>query len=448
MVLKLYNTLSRQFDPAPPHSPVGLYVCGPTVYNYAHLGNWRTLVVADLLRRSLEYYGSQVKHVMNITDVDDKTIAASQNQGENLATLTKRYEQLFLTDFAELNLLPPTTLTRATEHLGEMIALIETLLEKGHAYPGENGIYFSINSFAPYGRLSGRPLDQGLEQDETPARGKRDHRDFALWKFPTPEDGPNHWPAPFGEGRPGWHIECSAMSLKELGSGFDYHLGGTDLIFPHHENEIAQSEAATGQPFAKHWVHAAFLMVNGQKMSKSLGNFFTLADIRAKQVSPLAYRYWLLTSHYRSLANFTWEALAGAESALKKLNHFAASADPSNQTVNAEYDEKFKTCLANDLNLPEAVALAWQLVKDESLAPAKRVATLLKFDQVLGLKLGTKTPRVIPAEITRLVAERQAARQAGNWAEADRLRQQITEQGFDLNDTATGTEVIPRMSTI
>lgn len=395
MALKLYNTLSQSIEDFTPHNPNGvlMYTCGPTVYDYAHVGNFRSFVMADLLRRALEYRAFTVKQVMNLTDVDDKTIKASSEAGESLAHFTQKFEQLFIADSQELNIKEPAVRPRATEHITEMITLINELLEKKVAYASTDGIYFKISEFKDYGALA--HLAPNTEHNQTRINSdeydKSDPRDFALWKFSTPNDGEVAWEAPFGAGRPGWHIECSAMAFKHLGPSIDIHTGGIDLIFPHHTNERAQSESASGKNFVKHWFHSNFVNIEGKKMSKSLGNFATLQTLKEKNITPLAFRYWLLTAHYRTEVNLTWEALAGAQTAYERLQNkvknlvYPELVEGGN--INLKYQQKFIDFIENDLNIPSALALVWTLLADKEVSNPDKKATILDFDKVLGLKL-------------------------------------------------------------
>ncbi len=441
MDLKLYNTLTRQLEIFTPLEPtVRLYTCGPTVYNYAHIGNWRSFLMGDLLRRTLEYNQFPVKYVMNITDVDDKTISGSQKANQSLTEFTQFYEQAFLADLKALHILPPTIFTHATAFIPQMIDLISKLIETNHAYATSDGIYFAVDSFPEYGKLSQRPVD-GSEARDDQSHDKKDPRDFAVWKFKSATDGEVGWDAPFGAGRPGWHIECSAMSMSELGNQFDLHTGGADLMFPHHDNEIAQSEAATGaSPLARFWLHGAFLNINDEKMSKSLDNFYTLRDIEIKQISPLAYRLWVLTAHYRTPANFSWEALAGAQTALNKIYTLVRALGSTLGEVDQNFRERFLAALNNDLNAPQALALLWELL-DSPLSPPVKLATILDFDKVLGLGLADLKPIEIPPAVTELAANREAARQAQNWALADELRAKIASLGFQVNDSPSGPQI-------
>ena len=323
-MLKFFNTYSRKKEPFKPIKKglAGLYACGPTVYNFAHIGNLRTYIFEDILRRTIESAGYKIKHVMNITDIDDKIIRDSAKAKQSIFEFTKRYEKAFFEDLNKLNIKKAQKYPKATEHIKEMVGLIKILLQKKIAYIANDGVYFDISKFKKYGRLSKlhlapRELSSRISVDEY---DKSDAQDFALWKFARGNE--SSWPAPFGVGRPGWHIECSAMSMKYLGKTFDIHAGGVDLIFPHHENEIAQSEGATGKKFVNYFLEGEHLLVGGEKMSKSLGNVFTLRDFETKKINPLVFRYFVLGAHYRSKLNFTWEALEGAEKALEKLYAF------------------------------------------------------------------------------------------------------------------------------
>lgn len=443
MVLKLYNTLTRaveEFQPLNPAGPVTVYSCGPTVYNYAHIGNWRAFMTADWLRRSLEYNGLSVKQVMNITDVDDKTIAGAKAAGLALGDFTKKYEQIFLTDLDSLNIRRPL-LVRATEHVSEMIALIETLFKRGFAYAASDGVYFAVGQFPSYGRFRKAIRPETFEPEASRTRDKRDPRDFALWKFHRPEDGSAKWEASFGVGRPGWHIECSAMSMRELGESFDIHMGGHDLMFPHHENELAQSEAASGKILARYWLHNDFVNVEGQKMSKSLGNVLTLSDLANRGLTPLAYRYWLMTAHYRTLVNFTWEAAQAAQTAFERVSEAIADLGEEVGVVDSDYQKRFTDAVNNDLGLPQALALLHELLADQNLLPADKRATVLDFDRVLGLKLSDIEGLTIPPKIQELVNQRAAARQNRDWSKADALRQEIEAAGYLVADTPAGQKV-------
>lgn len=441
MDLVLFNTLSGNKEKLQPihHREVSMYHCGPTVHDYAHIGNFRSSLIYDILRRTLEYAGYGVKQVMNITDIDDKTIKRSHDEGISLAALTLRYENYFLADLRHLNIKVPEQLPHATEHIGGMIVLIEKLLRDGYAYKADDGIYFDISKSKGYGTLAGLDLtaktESRIANDEY---DKKNARDFALWKFWTEDDGDNVFDASFGRGRPGWHIECSAMAMSKLGETIDIHSGGVDLVFPHHTNEIAQSEAATGKKFVNNWLHIEFLMVDGQKMSKSLGNFITIKTIVEHGFSPLAYRYWVLGAHYRTKANFTWEGLEGAQTAWLRLkDHMGEEIG----RVNEDYQKRFLEIILDDLDTPRALALAWEVAKDSNLSSADRTATLLDFDRVLGFGLEVKKHEEIPQNVKALVAARESARTEKKWTESDEIRDQINALGWSISDTDNGPEI-------
>lgn len=457
-MLKLYNTLARKKQVFKPlHGKrVGLYTCGPTVYWHAHIGNLRTYTFEDILRRVLKYNGYQVKQVMNITDVEDKIIKKAQQEKKDIYAITKPYTKIFFEDLKKLNIEKVESYPKATEHIKEMIGLTKKLLAKGIAYRGEDGsIYFSIKKFKNYGKLSQlkkRELKIGarISADEY---NKDDAQDFVLWKSAKPNEPT--WPSPWGKGRPGWHIECSAMSMKYLGKTLDIHAGAVDLIFPHHENEIAQSEGATGKIFSKFWVHGEHLLVDGQKMSKSLGNIFTLRDLENKKISPLAFRYLVLTSHYRSKLNFTWKSIEGAQKALDNLynelrNSMSGTSDVPNINVNfrtsdvQKFEKKFLEAINDDLNTPKAIAVIWEIIKNKNFNQKSKKQLLLKFDKVLGLGLAKIKPQKtaeIPEKIRQLAAEREKLRVNKQFIQADALRKKIERLGYIVSDTASGPEV-------
>lgn len=448
MPLKLYNTLTRKKEIFKPlrKNRVGLYTCGPTVYNYAHIGNLRTYIFQDVLKRTLNRSGFSVKHIMNTTDVDNKTIRASIEAGKSLKEFTVQYEKFFIDDLKKLHIELPTELARATEHIPSMIALIRKLLAKKVAYKKDGSVYFDISKFKPYGKLAHldkKGLKDGARAD-VDEYSKDEVRDFVLWKGKKQSEP--SWPAPFGKGRPGWHIECSAMSMQYLGTTFDLHTAGVDLIFPHHENEIAQSEAATGKKFVRYWVHGEHLLVNGEKMAKSLGNFFTLRDIEAKHIDPLAYRYLVLSAHYRSKLNFTWESLTAAEQAYKKLATIAIELKKNfkkNIVTSKEFKtfkKKFDDALANDLNTPIALSVVWTMLGSD-MQDEEKYTLLLDFDTVLGLGLKDAQAEKIPAPVMQLVKRREIARQSKQWQEADELRKKIHEQGYAIEDTSEGPKI-------
>ena len=452
-MLYLYNYLTRKKEPFKPlkRGQVGLYTCGPTVYNFAHIGNLRTYVFEDVLRRTLEYSGYRVRHVMNLTDVDDKTIRDSEEACVSLAAFTEKYTNFFFEDVKQLNILPAWKYPKATAHIKEMTALIAVLLKKGIAYRAEDGVYFDISKFKTYGKLS-RVKDRSLKAGTRVAADeydKNETHDFALWKLKSGNEP--SWPAPFGEGRPGWHIECSAMSMKYLGPSFDIHAGGVDLIFPHHENEIAQSEGAIGKLFVKYFVEGEHLLVDGKKMAKSLGNFFTLRDIETKGFNPLAFRYLILTAHYRSKLNFTWESLKAAEESLRRLQEFIRDLKVRKREKRktkplTEFKKAFETAIFDNLDTPRALAVIWKLIREHNKTPgsfdARAVLKLLfSLDEVLGLRLKDVKAEVIPPTIAKLVKRREALRKSGNWAEADKIRDKLASLGWRVKDTEIGSQL-------
>jgi cysteinyl-tRNA synthetase len=465
MGLKLFNTLSRSVQEFVPLDPagktVGLYCCGPTVYDFAHIGNWRTFIFGDLVRRYLDFKGYAVTQVMNITDVDDKIIKRVRETGTPLREFTGKFEAAFFDDLQALNCRKPQHTPRATEHMAEIISLIEKLLARGLAYQTPDGsVYFSIEKYRGGGSRYGQLVKLNFEEMRVGERVRSDEyakeavADFALWKARVPEDGQVFWPSPWGEGRPGWHIECSAMSMKLLGPSFDLHLGGEDLMFPHHEDEIAQSEGAgvqpSGQPFVKYWLHGAHLLVEGKKMSKSLGNFFTLRDLLAKGFTGREIRYLLLTAHYRETFNFTLEGLQGARTSLTridecltKLRELAGNARAAGESPLLT---QFTAALDDDLNISGAWGAIFEWVRDtnrklaenamDSAAAAAALATWDKLDSVLGV--GAPKEVEVPAEIVALVEARQAARKAKDFKRADALRDELKAKGWVIEDTPKG----------
>ena len=460
----LFNTLGRKLEPFRPLVPgeARVYICGPTVYNEVHIGNLRTFLFGDLLRRSLRHLGYKVTQVMNLTDVDDKTILGAHKAGVSLAEYTEPFIRSFLRDLDTLHMERVEHFPRATEHIPEMIALIQTLIDKGHAYETDGSVFFKIASDPHYGCLSGFDLDQARRGERVASDdyGKEDVRDFGLWKAVKP--GEPSWPSPWGPGRPGWHIECSAMSMKILGETFDVHCGGVDLIFPHHENEIAQSESATGKPFVRTWLHAEHLIVDGQKMSKSLGNQYTLADLLARGCSPRALRYLFLSVHYRQKLNFTFESLDGAAGALRRvdemrfrLQHAEEQGEPDARLAEAgeRLRHDFAAGLADDLNFALALAALFAYVKEVNVAveekrigegDRQRILDALKdVDQVLGVLDPADWPtgqaEDDAAEIEQLIADRNAARKNRDFATSDRIRDELTARGIVLEDTPQGT---------
>ncbi len=461
MEVFLYNSLSRQKEKFVPIEPgrVKMYTCGPTVYDYQHVGNWRTFVFEDILRRVLEYNAYAVFQIMNATDVGHLTgdNLGLADEGEDRMEKAARREkkdiweaaQFYINDFVEtrqwLSILPPAKFVRATDHIGEQLALIQKLLEKGLAYVTETGVFFEVSKLPDYGKLGGQKLiDKRTATREELVEDKTKHHpaDFALWKFSKPEDKRQmEWDSPWGRGFPGWHIECSAMSMKYLGESFDVHTGGADHVAIHHTNELAQSEGATGKPLAKYWLHGEFLTVDGGRMGKSLGNAYNLHDIKNKGFDPLALRYLYLTAHYRTLLNFTWEALAAAQKALDHLRRWVGQwGEP--KIGCARYEEKFLEAVNDDLDMPKALSVVWDLVKSDYPVSAKK-ASLLKFDKILGLGLESVVAEKVdlPSSVSALLIEREQARRQGNFARADEIRVQIESQGFLIEDTGEGPKL-------
>ncbi|RLG12300.1 cysteine--tRNA ligase [Candidatus Pacearchaeota archaeon] len=443
-MIKFYNTLGRKREVFKPikDKKVRIYVCGPTIYNYVHIGNLRAYIFADILRRYLEFSGFKIKEVMNLTDVDDKTIRESQKQGIELRKFTEKYKKAFLEDLKKLNIEIPEVLPCATEHIPEMVSMIKKLIKKGYAYKTEDGIYFSIKKFKDYGKLSGikiKKLKAGAsERVSKDEYDKKNINDFALWKFWDKEDGNVFWNTEIGKGRPGWHIECSAMSIKYLGQPFDIHTGGIDLIFPHHENEIAQSEAANNKKFVNYWMHNEWVLVNGRKMSKSLGNFYKLNDIIKKRFSPLDLRYLYLTKNYREKINFTWKNLQASKNALERLKNIISKIN-DDEKINQEYLKKFKDAMNNDLNTSKALQILWNLIRDKNAKG--KINTIKEMDKVFGLNLFRKQKIKIPEEVQKLIKEREDAREKRDFKRADELRDKIKKRGYIIEDTPKGSVI-------
>lgn len=465
MELRLYNTESRKKEKVT-GPKILLYTCGPTVYDYAHIGNFRTYVFEDLLKRTLLFFGLPVKHVMNITDIDDKTIKGAISKNMALKDYTDVFKKEFFVDLKELNIMPADFYPEATAYIDEMIKIIEKLLKEEYAYRGSDGsIYFSLAKFPKYGRLSHLKLEElkmGASQRLSDEYDKENAGDFVLWKnYDEKRDGAFFWQSPFGPGRPGWHIECSAMSLKLLGDTIDIHCGGVDNIFPHHENEIAQSEAYTGKKFVKIWAHSAFLIVDGRKMSKSLGNFYTLRDLLKKGFSGREVRYMLLNSHYRTPLNFTLEGLEASKVTLRRIDDFVFRL--ANIETKASYGEekileekakdKFYLALADDLNISIALAALFDFMKEINILcdnqkigaeEAGRVISFLKeLDQVLGILL-PEAKQQISKEVEDAVAQREKAREEKNWRLADEMRDYILKMGYIVEDTLNGPRLKKR----
>jgi cysteinyl-tRNA synthetase len=469
--IHLHNTLSGKTEPFIPQTPgeVRMYTCGPTVYDYAHIGNYRTFIFQDILRRFLKLRGFHLNHVMNLTDVDDRIIANSAKAGVSLRDYTEKYAQAFFDDCKTLSIEAPEHWIRATDHIGDMVKLIERLREKTFTYDSEGSIYYRIAKFPSYGKLSKIDLSgiQAGARVDVDRYEKESARDFALWKSPKP--GEHFWETPIGKGRPGWHIECSAMAMKYLGETLDIHTGGIDLAFPHHENEIAQSEAATGKPFVRYWLHAEHLLVEGEKMSKSLGNFYTLRDLFAKGYKPSTLRFLLASVPYRRQLNFTFDGLQQAASSVERLRNFSARLQQGKFPTGKQKGmaacvekaaDEFDAGLSDDLNTARALAAAFDLVREANIAMDKGdfrqgdvadvQALLATFDRVFAmlddndsqklsvLGYGKDDGGPSDAEIEKLVAERQAARQRRDFAASDRIRKELADRGILIEDTRDG----------
>ncbi len=459
MALKLFNTYTRQKEEFKPIVPgkVGLYTCGPTIYAQAHVGNYRAYMFEDILRRYLIFKGYKVTQVMNITDIDDKTIRDSNAKGISLSEHTKPFKELFFQDIDRLNIQRAEHYPAATEHISEMVELIKKLQANGHAYESGGSIYFKISTSPKYGALSHMKLDElkagaRIDSDEYE---KDTASDFALWKAWSPEDGNVFWETDLGKGRPGWHIECSAMSMKYLGPTFDIHTGGIDNMFPHHENEIAQSEGANKVKFVNYWLHCAHLIFEGQKMAKSLGNTYTIRDLMDKGINLSAVRYLLMATHYRQQLNFTFDAAKAATNAITRLRDFRDSLENvSGSTANPEIEaiakkalDKFESSMDDDLNISPALAAVYDFIKEINVAREKTqlsqpdadivTDTLKRFDMVLGIIYVKEES--IDTEIEELIEKRLQARKNKDFAEADRIRDRLDAMGIILEDSASGT---------
>lgn len=462
--VRLFNTLTRRVETFKPLEPgrVTIYSCGPTVYRDVHIGNLRTYLMADWLKRAFRYQGYEVFQVKNITDVghmrmelldrgEDKVIAAARAMGKTSQEIARHYTEVFLSDEAMVNILPADLHPRATEHIPQCIALVQEMINKGNAYEAGGNVYFDISTFPDYGRLSGNPPDsllRGVRVEVDPL--KRHPEDFALWKAAEP-GREMKWDSPWGEGFPGWHIECSAMSLHYLGEAFDIHTGGVDNIFPHHEDEIAQSESVVGHRVVRHWVHGEHLLADGLKMAKSTGNDYTIRDIEARGFDPLAFRYLCLTAHYRSRLNFTFNALRAAQRGLSHLRRYVEDpswreAEPPRQETARKWRERFLDAICTDLSMPKALAVAWDMLDDHSLSRAERALLLVEFDQVLGLDIERwpERSRDIPKPIMDKLWRREGLRGRGLLTEADSARDLLESQGFEVRDLRGGPMILRR----
>ena len=459
--IRFFNTLTRRKEPFIPieDGKVGIYTCGPTVYDYAHIGNFRAFLFEDLLKRWLEYRGFNVTHVMNLTDVDDKTIRGSKTQHIPLEQYTEHYVNAFFVDIKALNIKLADHYPKATCHIPEMVTLVKKLIQNGYAYKSEDGsIYYAIGKFKNYGKLSHIKVAklQAGARVKTDEYTKEDAQDFALWKAWTPEDGDVFWETDLGKGRPGWHIECSAMSMRYLGETFDIHCGGIDNMFPHHENEIAQSEGATGKKFVNYWLHNEHLLVEGRKMAKKFGNFYTLRDLLGKGYDPIIIRYLLLSTHYRSQFNFTFEALNAAAAAVDRLRNFVRRLqDTQGEGSGGKVAEllrgvqlAFGGAMDDDLNVSVALGALFDFVREVnalldagavSRSEADSVVALMKgFDDVLGVIGKIKQEDALSKKAEELIEKREEARKAKDWATADALRVRLSEMGVIVEDTAQG----------
>lgn len=461
--ISVFNTASRTKEVFEPrrNGIVTLYTCGPTVYDYAHIGNLRSYVFSDIVRRTFEYAGYSVRQVINITDfghlvgdaddTEDKMTLALKREGkeltmENMALLARTYIDAFKSDSEAINIKTPHAMPRASEHVRGMRAYVETLLHKGFAYTTSDGVYFDTKKFPRYGTLGGSASSDHSRVGVSSQ--KKDPRDFALWKF-NKELG---WDAPWGKGFPGWHIECTAMSTEYLGKTFDLHTGGVDHIAIHHNNELAQGECANGKPYARYWLHHEFITVDARRIGKSEGNSITLQQVQDRGIHPLAYRYWLLSGHYRQNMNFTWEAVSASQTALQRAWKIFADL-PKGGRVVSSYEEKFKTALYDDFNTAVALSLVWEVLKDEEVSGADKRATVGQFDRVLGVgflnsphraekvALTVSSSPSIPSDVETLLREREVARLNKNYAEADRLRDAIHQLGFSVEDSPGGPVV-------
>ena len=459
MDIYFYNTLTKQKDLFKPieEGKVKIYSCGPTVYKDATIGNMRTNLLNDTLRRVLKYNGYELKHVMNITDVghlvsdgdegEDKMLKSAREEHKTPMEIAEHYTKLFFRDLERLNIETPEIVCKATDHIKEMLEMVQKIMKNGYAYETSTAIYFDVSKLDKYGILSGINLNDqkaGARVDIDPE--KRNPYDFALW-IKAPANHLMKWDSPWGPSYPGWHIECSAMSTKYLGEEFDIHTGGIDLVPTHHENEIAQNKGACGKNPAHYWIHGEYLLINGGKMSKSLGNTYLIDDIIAKGYSPLAYRLFNYSCHYRGKLNFTWEGIESANTSLIRLRegyqkHLNGNSDVSDEII-ADMENRFHQAINDDMNMPLALSVVWEAVKYPEKSP--KIAQLLKkFDTVLGIKIDEVQETKIPQEILDLVEERKQARSDKNWSESDRLRDLIAEKGYIVKDTKDGTEVLKK----
>jgi len=451
-MLRLFNTLSRTTENFKPQneSEVTLYTCGPTVYDFAHIGNLRTYVFEDILKRVLVFDGYNVKHVMNITDVghltgdqdlgEDKIEKSARLESKSAWDIAEFYTKAFKADLEKLNIISPTIWAKATDHISEQIELIKQLEAKGFIYKISDGLYFDTSKFPEYGKLARLNLEGQEEGARVETNNeKQNPTDFAVWKFSPPDKQRQmEWDSPWGKGFPGWHLECSAMSMKYLGETIDIHAGGIDHIPVHHTNEIAQSESATGKRFVNYWVHGDFLLINESRMSKSEGNYITLTTLEEKEYDPLVYRFYCLSAHYRSKLNFSFDSLDNARQSWRKLKEKFLDLGEQNGMVDEALLKRFQDYINDDLSMPQAMAVVWDVFKS-SLSDSDKRSTLLKFDEVLGLGLSNISAQsVAPEEVKKLVQDREAARQSKKWAEADEIRKKVADLGWIIEDETFG----------
>lgn len=454
-MIKIYNTLTRKKEIFKPikDKKVGLYSCGPTVYSYLHIGNFKTYIFSDILKRILTYNDYNVKQVMNVTDVghltsdadegEDKVEQAAKKEKKSPADIANFYWKIFRDDFKKLNIIEPDIWCKATEHIQEMINLIKRMEKNGYAYVGKNkNVYFDTSKFKNYGKLAGLKVDElkagaRIEID----KNKKNPQDFVLWFSTEGSKYKGHllkWPSPWGEGWPGWHIECSAMSIKYLGENFDIHTGGEDHISIHHTNEIAQSESATGKKFVNYWLHARWLLFKGGKMAKSKGSIYTVSDLEKKGVNPLAYRYFILTAHYRTQLSFTLDNLKKTQSAYDRLKNIISGLVDDNK-INKKYLDQFEKAINDDLDMPVALSVLWNLIRDKKAEG--KVKTIKEMDKIFGLDLLKKEKISIPKEVQKLIKQREDARKQKNWEKSDELREKIKKLGYWVEDTDKGSKV-------
>ncbi len=459
MILKLYNTLTRKKQVFQPFkSVVSIYTCGPTVYQFAHIGNLRTYIFEDLLKRTLFYNKFKVKHVMNITDVghltsdsdegEDKLEKGAKRENKSVWDIAEFYTKAFRNDLEKLNIIPPNIWCKATDHIQDQIRLIQILQKKGYTYESDKVIYFDTSKFKNYTKLSRQKLEEkkiGSREEVEIDKDKKHPADFVLWfkRVGKYKNHTMHWPSPFSDGFPGWHIECSAMSMKYLGSTIDIHCGGIDHISIHHTNEIAQSEAATNKKFVRYWLHGEFLVIDQGKMAKSGENFITLQTLIDKNYSPLHYRYFCLNTHYRKPLTFSYEALDSAKNSYERLkeNILNLKENPFSKKVKNNYEKRFISSINDDLNIPRALAVIWNVIKDKKLGNKEKLTLILNFDKVLGLKLDSIEQDKIPQNIIKLAEKRLLARKTKDWKLSDSIRDEINKEGYLIEDTENGFRI-------